>query len=97
MHTDGIGVDDVAPFAVAETNDSELLLQPAKQQSDSDSDDCSQQRNHPALHHEDAADLMLVRTQIPQRDGILLLVNDEHRERTDDVEAGNHQDERQKA
>ena len=95
MNTDGVGIDDVTALAVAKAYQAIFLLQEAEGQADGDANHSTQEANHPSFNHEDAADLLVVGTKVSEGDGILLLVDNQHRQRTDDVETGNHQDERQ--
>ena len=93
VYADGVGIDDVAAFAVTEADEPEGLLNPAKEKPEGDADDGTDEAYHAAFYHEDATNLMLVGTQVSEGDGVLLLVDDEHGEGADDVEAGDEENE----
>ena len=95
MNAHGIGVHDERTFALAEVYDAVGLLNPAEQQSDENADDGADGRYHAALEQEYLGDLFVVGSQVAQRHHIVFLVDHQHRERTDDVEAGHDEDERQ--
>ena len=88
MYAHGIGVHDERTFALAEMYDAVGLLNPAGQQSDENADDGADSLYHAALEQEYLGDLFVVGSQVAQRHHIVLLVDDEHRERADDIEAG---------
>ena len=52
MDADGIGIDNERPFALSQSDDSELLLNPAKQQSHHYADDGADERDETALEQE---------------------------------------------
>ena len=83
------------PLRVAQSYETILLLEPAEQQAQSDTYHGTNHRNHSSLEEEDTGNLLVIGTQIAQRHYIILLVDDEHRERTDDVETCHHEDEGQ--
>ena len=64
MHADRIGIDDVAAFAVAKTDKSELLLEPAKEESERDADEGTDETYHATFHHKDATNLVLIGTKV---------------------------------
>ena len=51
--------------------------------------------NHPSFEEEDSGDLLVAGSQVAQRGHVFLLVDDEHGERPDDVEACHDEDERE--
>ena len=91
VDADRVGIDDEIAGLVAELDKSVGLLQPAEQQSECNADECSSGGDHTSFEEEDTAYLTVCRTEIAQRDDIILLVDDEHGERTDDVEARHHE------
>ena len=93
VDADGIGVDDEAAAAFAHLHKAVTLLEPAEQQSQANAQQRAQGRYHAALEEEDALDLAVVGPQTAQGLHVLLLVDDEHGERADDVEAGHDEDE----
>ena len=96
MDADGIGVDDEGTLAAAKGDEAELLLQPAEEQSDKDANDGTNERDETALEKEDVGDLAVGGTEVSQRHHVVALVDDEHRQRANDVEAGHHKNERKK-
>ena len=93
MDAHGVGVDDERALGVAQGDDAELLLQPAEEQSHDDAHDGSDGRDEPPLEQEDGRHLAVAGTEGTQRLHVVALVDDEHRERADDVEAGHDEDE----
>ena len=96
MNADGIGFHNEGTGLVAHGNEAEGLLQPAKQKTQNDSHHSAQQADEAAFVHEDSANVAIVRTQAAERLHIGLLVNHEHGQGTDDVEAGHQKDEGEK-
>ena len=95
MHTHRIGVHYERTAAGAEFHNAKRLLGPAEQQANDNAYHGTQCRDEPAFEQEDAGYLAVGGTQVAQRHHIVALINDEHGERADDVEAGHHEDERQ--
>ena len=93
MDADRIGVDHEGATAGAELDEAEGLLQPAEEQAKEYAYDGSDNGDETALEEEDACYLMIAGSEVAQGDDIVLLFDDEHRERTDDVEASYHEDE----
>ena len=93
MDAHGVGVDDERALGLSQGDDAELLLQPAEEQSHDDAHDGSDGRDEPPLEQEDGRHLAVAGAEGTQRLHVVALVDDEHRERADDVEAGNEQDE----
>ncbi len=89
LYADRIGIDHKAS-GTAQTNQPERLLNPAEQQARHHPDKSPEKRNHPPLEQEYAHNLVIIRTQITQSHHVFALVDDEHRERTDDIETGYH-------
>ena len=93
MHADGISLDDEAACAVAHRDDTKLLLYPAQKQAEKDAQKGSCRTNHPAFEDEDAADVIVVGSHRMKGFHIGLLVDHQHGERADNVEARHKQDE----
>lgn len=96
VDADGIGVDDEVARRAAEAEESEGLLEIANQQAEQGAGDSTEEGNHASLAEENAENQTFVRTEAAQCDDIGALVYHEHRNRTDNVEASNEEDEREK-
>ena len=92
MNAHRIGINDKRTFRITQSHKAILLLQPAEQQTQPDAYHGTYHGYHSSLKKEDMRYLLIVGTQISQRHHIVLLVDNQHRERTDDVEACHHQD-----
>ena len=92
MNAYRISIYDEGALRVAQSYEAILLLQPAEQQTQSDTNHRTNHCNHSSLEEEDTRNLLVIGTQIPQCHHIILLVDDEHRERTDDVETCHYED-----
>ena len=95
MHADGVGVDDERALALPQGDDAEALLQPTEQQPHHDAHHGSEGADEPPLEEEDARYLAVAGTHSAQRLHVVALVDDEHRETADDVEARHDEDERE--
>lgn len=70
-----------------------MLLKQAERQPQYNAGNGSYQRNHIAFHHEDVRDEPVACSEIAQGFHIVALVDDEHGQRADYIEAGYQQDE----
>lgn len=95
VHAERIGVDNERATGLAHADNSELLLQPAQQQTESCADNSADNGDETAFNEEYLPYQTVRCSKIPQCPDIVLLIDDEHRERTDDVEAGYDKDERE--
>ena len=96
MNTDRIGIDHEGSLRGAQADNTILLLQPAEQQSDGNTQDCSDGTDHSSFEKEDTCNLTVGSAQITECHYIVTFVDDEHRQRSDDVKTGYHQDKSQK-
>lgn len=90
VHAHRIGVYHKAVGRSSQRKETETLLDEAEQQSQHNADYRSDEGNHTPLEQEDAYYQLVAGSQIAQGLHILLLVDDEHRQGTDDIEAGYH-------
>ncbi len=93
MHAHRIGIDKECAAAVAHRHQAVHLLQPAEQESQEYADDGTYCRYQAAFKEEHGSNLPVGGTHVPQRRHVVFLFYDEHRQRTDDVEARHHKDE----
>ena len=70
-----------------------MLLAEAEEHTENESAERTQRRDEPTLQEEDAADSGFIGTEVRKDADVLALVEDEHRERTNQIEAGDEQDE----
>ena len=96
MHADGIGVDDERAVALAQTHQPVLLLEPTEKQSETDAQTSSEGRNHTPLEEEDANNLPIAGSKVAQCRDIVFLIDNQHRERTHDIETGYDENEGEK-
>src|SRR5574344_742205 len=94
-HTHRIGIYDITALATAKANETKLLLEQAERQSEHNANHSPQETNHSSFYHEDVTNLLLACPHIAQCHSILLLLNNEHGERANDIETSNHEDESQ--
>ena len=95
IDTDGIGIDDVEPFAAAHRHQSELLLCPAEDASEQQAEQGSCEADDMAFEAEDGAYLFVGGTKASECPYVLPFVYHEHRERADDIEACHQKDKRE--
>ena len=95
VDADGVGVDDEHAALCAHADESKRLLQPAEQQSQGDACDGTEGGYHTAFEEEYLSDLSVVGAKVAQGGDVVLLVDNEHGQRADDVEAGHDEDEGQ--
>ena len=89
MHAHRIGVHYKTSVAAAQRYKSEALLQETQQQPQYNPGNCSEHRNQPPFKKEDTGYQPVVGAQIAQRLRILALIQYQHGQRTDNIEAGN--------
>ena len=89
MHAYRIGVHYKTSVAAAQRYKSEALLQETQQQPQYNPGNCSEHRNQPPFKKEDTGYQPVVGAQIAQRFRILALIQYQHGQRTDNIEAGN--------
>ena len=92
MDADRVGVDNEGAAAGAELHDAVGLLNPAEQEADGNADESTDGRDKATLEEENAGDDLVGGAEVAQGDDVILLVDDEHGERADDVEAGHDED-----
>ena len=90
----GIGFDDEVA-AIAEAQEAKLHLEPAEEQPQEDARHRSDGGNHAALVEKDAHNGALRSAKVAQGLDVVALVDDKHGHRTDNVETGHEDDERQ--
>ena len=79
MHAYGISIDNECAVAVAQTYHTILLLEPAKQKSERDTDKRTYSRNHTSFKKKDANNLLIGGSEITQCYNIGLFIDDKHR------------------
>ncbi len=94
LDDDGIGVGDERVGFDTEGEPTEALLAVAQCQSQGDTQHSAHQRDEPSLDDKDARDLLVGGSQVSQGADALVLLDDEQRERADDIERGDEQDKR---
>ena len=88
-----ISIDDKRAVAAAHLDKPILLLQPTEKQPQENAQDRSKETDQTPLEKEDATDLLVGSSKIAQGDDIVFLVDNQHRQRADDVETSHDQDE----
>ena len=81
--------------AAGHGDESEMLLEQRKADADNQSGKKADKRDQPAFQHEDPLDKAFSRTHAQERLYVVLLLDDEHRQATEDVECDNDNDENQ--
>ena len=92
LYLDRVSGDDVFTSG-AEFEPSEMLLAETECNAENESDGCSQGGDEPSFIEEDAPDGGFVCAEVGEYLYAFTLVDDEHRKRADDVEAGDEEDE----
>ena len=69
------------------------MLSEAKGNAEHQARERAERRDKPPFEQEDAANSRFVRAEMREDADVFTLVDDEHGERTDDIEAGDEQDE----
>ena len=87
MNAHWIGINHERTAALAEAHYAIALLKPAEQKADENACHGSYGGYHAALEEEDAHYLLVACTEITKGEHVVLLVDDEHRDAADDVEA----------